>query len=96
MKSVAHPDGIRRITMKMEAAVGVADMTLYALHMLAQEKEPVNLLKGCNKREIFALARASLQGFGQDTAKIEVPKTINPIELTAAEDHVRSVFPEID
>jgi hypothetical protein len=96
MKSVAHPDGIRRITMKMEAAVGVADMTLYALHMLAQETDPVGLLRGCNKREIFALARASLQGFGQDTAKIEVPKTLNPIELTLAEEHVRSVFPEID
>jgi len=96
MKSVTHPDGVRRISMKMEAAVGVADMTLYALHMLAQESEPVALLKGGNKREIFALARASLQGFGQDTAKIEVPKTINPIELTTAEEHVRSVFPEID
>ena len=96
MKSVAHPDGVRRITMKMEAAVGASEMTLYALHKLAQEQDPVGLLKGCNKREIFALARASLQGFGQDTAKIEVPKTLNPIELTTAEDHVRSVFPEID
>jgi hypothetical protein len=96
MKSVTHPDGVRRISMKMEAAVGASEMTLYALHMLAQETDPVGLLKGCNKREIFALARASLQGFGQDTAKIEVPKTLNPIELTTAEDHVRSVFPEID
>ena len=96
MKSVAHADGLRRITMKIEAAVGVADMTLLALHMLIQEKDPVTMLKGCNKREIFALARASLQGYGQDTAETEVPKTINPIELAAAEQHVRSVFPEID
>jgi hypothetical protein len=96
MKSVTHPDGVRRISMKMEAAVGASEMTLYALHMLAQETDPVGLLKGCNKREIFALARASLQGFGKDTAKIEVPKTLNPIELTTAEAHVRSVFPEID
>lgn len=96
MKSVLHPDGIRRITMKVEAAVGVADMTLYALHMLKDEPTPVDLLKNCNKREIFALARASLTGFGQDTAKTVVPQTFNPIELQTAEEHVRSVFPEID
>jgi hypothetical protein len=82
--------------MKVEAAVGVDEMTLYALHMMLGEAEPVALLKECNKREIFALARASLQGFGQDTAAIEVAKKINPIQLTAAKEHVRSVFPEID
>ena len=96
MKSVLHPDGVRRITMKMEASVGVADMTVYALHMLKGEPNPVDMLKNCNKREIFALARASLVGYVQDTAKTEVPQAFNPIELASAEEHVRSVFPEID
>ena len=95
MKSVLHPDGVRRITMKVETAVDVADMTVYALHMLLAEPSPVELLKGCNKREIFALARASLQGFGQDTAKIEVPKQLNPIEIAHAQEHVQSVYPEL-
>lgn len=96
MKSVLHPDGVRRITMKVEAAVDVADMTIYALHMLKGEPDPVELLKNCNKREIFALARASLQGFGQDTAKIEVPQVLNSVQIAAAQEHVRSVYPEID
>ena len=96
MKSVLHPDGVRRITMKIETAVDVGDLTVYALHMLLAEPDPVGLLKGCNKREIFALARASLQGFGQDTAKAAVPAAINPIELASAQEHVRSVYPEID
>jgi hypothetical protein len=96
MKSVTHPDGHRRITMKVETAVGVEDMTLYALHMLIAEADPVQLLKACNKRTIFALARASLQGSGQDTAKTAVPKIVNNLQLTVAQAHVRSVFPEID
>ena len=95
MKSVLHPDGVRRITMKIEAAVDVADLTLYALHMLQGEPDPVELLKNCNKREIFALARASLQGFGQDTAKASVPKALNAVQIAAAEEHVRSVYPEL-
>lgn len=95
MKSVLHPDGVRRITMKIEAAVDVADLTMYALHMLLNESDPIDMLKNCNKREIFALARASLQGFGQDTARTQVPAAINAVQLTAAEDHVRSVYPEL-
>jgi hypothetical protein len=96
MKSVLHPDGVRRITMKIEAAVDVADLTVYALHTLKNEVDPINLIKNCNKREIFALARASLQSYGQDTARVEVTALLNPIQIQSAEEYVRSIYPEID
>lgn len=96
MKSVMHPDGIRRVTVKVETSVDAYHMTIYALHTLLGEPSPLNILKECNKRTIFALARASIQGFGQDTAKAAVPKVITQPDLDAAELHVRSQFPEID
>lgn len=96
MKSVVHPDGIRRVTVKAEAALDAHLMTVYALHTLIGEPNAVDLLKGCNKREIFALARVSLQNWGQETAQQQVPKTISQPDLDAAELHVRSCFPEID
>ena len=96
MKSVVHPDGIRRVTVKTETALDAHLMTVYALHTLLQEPNPLELLKECNKRTIFALARASIQGFGQDTAKDLVPTKITQPDLDAAEMWVRSQFPEID
>lgn len=96
MKSVVHPDGIRRVTVKVEAALDAHLMTVYALHSLLSDPGAVELLKGCNKREIFALARLSLQNHGQDTAKTVVPQTITQPDLAAAELYVRSIFPEID
>lgn len=81
--------------MKIETAVDVADLTVYALHMLRNESDPVSLLKNCNKREIFALARASLQQFGQDTARVEVPAQLDPAAIDSAEAYVRSVYPEL-
>lgn len=96
MKSVVHPDGVRRITVKVETCLDAHSMTLYALHTLIGEPNAVALLKGCNKREIFALARASIQGSGQDTAKSLVPSMITQPDLDSAEQHVRSCFPEID
>ncbi len=96
MKAVKHPDGVRRITMKMEVAVDVQTLTLYALDMVRGEPDPISIILGANKREIFALARANIQSFGKDTALQNVPQTLNPIEINKAEEHVRSVFPEID
>jgi hypothetical protein len=96
MKSVKHPDGVRRITMKMEVAVDVESLTLYALDMVKTEPNPVDIILGANKREIFALARANIQSYGKDTALQNVPQALNPIEIRKAEEHVRSVFPEID
>ena len=96
MKSVVHPDGVRRVTVKVETCLDAHDMTIYALHTLLGEPNPLTLLKECNKRTIFALARASIQGSGQDTAKTEVPSKISQPDLDAAELHVRSCFPEID
>ncbi len=96
MKAVKHPDGVRRITMKMEVAVDVHTLTLYALDMVRGEPDPISIILGANKREIFALARANIQSFGKDTALQNVPQTLNPIEINKAEEHVRSVFPEID
>jgi hypothetical protein len=98
MKAKVHADGKRRITMKLEAAVDAETLTMYALHMVSTEPnlDPVDIIVGANKREIFALARANIEQFGKDTAKSEVPSKLNPIQIKKAEDHVRSVFPEID
>lgn len=96
MKSVLHPDGVRRITMKMEVAVSVETLTLHALDMVKDEPNPVDIITGANKREIFALARANIQAYGRDTALQNVPKTLTKAEITQVEEHVRSVFPEID
>ena len=96
MKAVKHPDGIRRITMKMEVAVDVRHLTMYALDMVKSEQFPVDVICSANKREIFALARANIQSYGKDTALQNVPLNLNPVEVQRAMDHVRSVFPEID
>jgi hypothetical protein len=96
MKSVVHPDGRRRITMKMEVAVDVDTLTQYALDMVKAETDPVALILGANKRQIFALARANIQSYGQDTALQNVPKSVSAADLARVRDHVRAVFPEID
>jgi len=96
MKAKVHPDGKRRITMNMSATVEVETLTLYALHMVKSEPSPVDIITGANKREIFALARANIEAYGKDTALAEIPTVLNPIEIKKAEEHVRSVFPEID
>jgi len=96
MKSVLHPDGKRRITMKMEVAVDVETLTMYALDMLKTEADPVALVQGCNKREIFALARANIQSYGRDTALQNVPQALTPVQIAAAQQHVQTQFKEID
>ena len=96
MKSVLHPDGVRRITMKMEVAVSVSTLTLHALDMVKAETNPVDIILGANKREIFALARANIQAYGRDTALQNVPLALSAVEIATVEEHVRSVFPEID
>ena len=82
--------------MKMEVAVDVESLTLYALDMVKTEPNPVDIIMGANKREIFALARANIQAYGRDTALQNVPKVVSPNDLKQVEEHVRSVFPEID
>jgi hypothetical protein len=96
MKSVKHPDGVRRITMKMEVAVDVQSLTLYALDMVSGEPDPVSIIEGANKREIFALARANIQAYGRDTALNNVPKAIAAADIDRATAHVSQTFPEID
>lgn len=96
MKAVKHPDGRRRITMKMEVAVDVDTLTMYALDMVRGEPDPVAIIRGANKREIFALARANIQSFGKDTAINNVPQAVTAADLQLAREHVRTVFPEID
>jgi hypothetical protein len=96
MKAVKHPDGRRRITMKMEVAVDVDTLTLYALDMVKGEPDPVGIITGANKREIFALARANIQSYGKDTALQNVPQSLTADDINKAKEHVQSVFPEID
>jgi len=82
--------------MKMEVAVDVDTLTLYALDMVKGEPDPVGIITGANKREIFALARANIQSYGKDTALQNVPTSIAAEDITRAKEHVQSVFPEID
>jgi len=96
MKAVLHPDGVRRITMKMEVAVDVDTLTMYALDMVRSEPDPVGIIRGANKREIFALARANIQSYGKDTAVTNVPQAVSADDLQLAREHVRTMFPEID
>jgi hypothetical protein len=82
--------------MKLEVAVNVDTLTQYALDMVKGESDPVAVILGANKREIFALARANIQAYGQDTALVNVPQTVPAAELDQVKQHVRSMFPEID
>jgi len=82
--------------MKMEVAVDIGSLTRYALDMVKGEPDPVAIITGANKREIFALARANIQAYGRDTALQNVPMTIPAADIELVEQHVRSVFPEID
>ena len=82
--------------MKLEVPVDVQHLALYALDMVLSEPSPVDIILGANKREIFALARANIQSYGKDTALQNVPKTLNAIQINQVEQHVRSMFPEID
>ena len=82
--------------MKMEVAVDVDTLTLYALDMVKSEPDPVGIITGANKREIFALARANIQSYGKDTALQNVPASLTADDISRAKEHVQSVFPEID
>jgi hypothetical protein len=95
MKSVLHPDGVKRITMKIEVAVSIPTLTLYALDMVKLEQDPAGVILAANKREIFALARANIQAYGQDTAISSVPLVIDVASIQQVEQHVSSVFPEL-
>lgn len=82
--------------MKIEVPVGVADMTRYALDTVRAEQNPVATLLAANKREIFALARASIQSGGVDSAVQRVGNIVTSAELAQLEQHIRQMFPEID
>lgn len=81
--------------MKMEVAVDIPSLTLYALDMVKSEPNPVDVILSANKREIFALARANIQSYGRDTALQNVPAVISVADIQQAEAHVSSVFPEL-
>ncbi len=82
--------------MKMEVAVDVQSLTLYALDMVSSEPDPVSIIEGANKREIFALARANIQSYGRDTALKNVPLALAAEDIQRATAHVSQTFPEID
>lgn len=82
--------------MKIEVPVSVASMAQYALDTVRAELNPVATLLAANKREIFALARASIQSGGVDSAESRTQGLATAAELTLLEQHVRTIFPEID
>ena len=81
--------------MKMEVAVDIDSLTLYALDMVRSEPDPVSIVLGANKREIFALARANIQSYGRDTALNNVPNAVSAEDISTVRAHVADVFPEI-
>lgn len=81
--------------MKMEVAVDIDSLTLYALDMVRTEPDPVSIVLGANKREIFALARANIQSYGRDTALNNVPNAVSAEDISTVRAHVADVFPEI-
>lgn len=81
--------------MKMEVAVDIDSLTLYALDMVRTEPDPVSIVLGANKREIFALARANIQSYGRDTALNNVPNAVSAEDIGTVRAHVADVFPEI-
>jgi hypothetical protein len=83
--------------MKMEVAVDADSLAIYALDMVKGEPDPAAVILAANKRQIFALARANIQSYGQDTAVnnhqgLKIPRE----DLDRVKQHVQSVFPEID
>jgi hypothetical protein len=82
--------------MNIEVAVDSDSLTLYALEMLKDQEDPLDLLLNANKREIFALARACIQGSGEKTAVVAVPQRMAVAEIQQAREHVKGMFPEID
>ena len=74
----------------------IDSLTLYALDMVRGEPNPVDIVLGANKREIFALARANIQSFGRDTAINNVPQTVTAEDIQRVRQHVAQVFPEIN
>lgn len=95
MKAMIDENGLRRINMKIEVAVGITELTAHALRALtATASEPVAGLVNCNKREIFALARSSIKRFGYSDFE-QILQTLSAEQLAAAEKHVAAVFPEL-
>ena len=82
--------------MNIEVAVDADNLTLYALDMLKEQEDPLDLLLNANKREIFALARANIQSQGRDGALVAVPQRMSVAEIQQAREHVARMFPEID
>jgi hypothetical protein len=82
--------------MNIEVAVDSDSLALYALEMLKDQEDPLDLLLNANKREIFALARTCIQNSGEKTAVVAVPQRMSVAEIQQAKEHVKSVFPEID
>jgi ribosome biogenesis protein Tsr3 len=82
--------------MKMEVYVDVHSLSMYALDMVRDQADPVAIILGANKREIFALARANIQAYGSDTALNNVPAIIAADLIDTVRSHVAHTFPEID
>lgn len=96
MKSVTGSNGRRTVTCRIAIPLDIKLLTIYALDMLLDQKNPVDTLLQCNKREIFILARLDITKHGRYTAPKRVEQFFNETEITRAEEHVRCMFPEVD
>lgn len=96
MKSVSGPDGKRRLTCRIYTALDIPLLTIYALDMLLEQPNPVDVLLSCNKREIFILSRIDITRYGRYTAHHRVPLIISNEDFQRAQEHVDRMFPEVD
>lgn len=95
MKASLREDGTLSINMKLEIEVGVHELTMHALHRVKDEPSPVSLLLGCNKREVFALARDNILHYGVDVVDTVVQTRYSVSEIDTATELVTKLFPEL-
>jgi hypothetical protein len=95
MKSKVHSDGVRRIGMNITIDVTVGDLAIYALDALRDTEDAITVLETANKREIFALARHSLESRGRDTAPNMVPHAYTVEDIARAETIIGRQYPEL-
>ena len=81
--------------MNITVAVTVEDLAIYALDTLRAEEDAITVLEKANKREIFALARWSIENHGRITAGETVPQTYTAEQIQRAQELVAAQYPEL-
>lgn len=96
MKSTMRADGQLGINMRMEVIVSTREMALHTLHrFLIEGEEPLKLLSGCNKRQVYAYAREDILSNGLANVEEAVKARYTDNEIDLAIEIVTTLFPEM-